>query len=232
MNESHEKSLGENVRGPAPREKLSNGKERRPTKTSGWREARQWSPPAEMRRSTISISAWLRREVFFISALELAEAPDQQGDAIPQWHVSISQRLIGGSGSIRATDHQVAQTLACLGLQRAEEDNHHPGIARHFWLPVDATRRVECECKTTETVITEEDGYTYSEKHGTCAGCELEVTTGQPCARHSAVKLKDWVKRELGKPEQPPRSQKIDGTNDFDLDVPLRRAPHPDKSEE
>ena len=134
----------------------SDGSERLPGKTSGWRRANRWAPPPDMK--TQSVSAWMRRGVFMISALELAEAPDGTGDVIPQWHVSMSKRNDAHDvASKRPTDEECNQALACLGMTGAEEDNHHPGVARHFWMPLDPKRRVDCECKADESGIVDPD---------------------------------------------------------------------------
>jgi len=174
---------------PVKAKDFSDGRECRPTKTSGWRPARGFNPRM-LESLPMSVSAWIRRDVFILSAFELAEAPDGTGEAIPQWHVSISTRNDKGDHpSKRSSDEEVRQTLAGFGMTGAEEDNHHPGVARHFWMPVDPARRRDCECKVTEKVITEPDGYRYSEKIVTCAGCELEVAMNargiaKPCERH------------------------------------------------
>jgi hypothetical protein len=113
-----------------------------------------------------------------LSALEIANAPDGNG-AIPQWHVSISKQ------GARPDADTVARVLRDFDLEGAEEDNHHPGVARHFWMPVDPTRRVDCECKSDETVVTEADGYQWTNPvTGPCRGCDLERTTGRACPLH------------------------------------------------
>lgn len=139
----------------------------------GWAPARVALPPAE------SVSAWTDGRVLVISALELAEAPDARGDSIPQWHISVSElgRRPSKSGLRRA--------LKAFGMHSSEEDNHHPGFARHFWLPVDKTRRVTCQCKEDEDVIQESDGYNWTNpRDGECRGCELEALVGKPCPLH------------------------------------------------
>ena len=170
----------------------SDGRECRPAKISGWRPARGFDPRAF--DTALSVSAWLRRGVFVVSALELAEAPDGTGETIEQWHASISKASDGDPNDVasrRASDEEVRQTLASLGMAGAEEDNHHPGIARHFWVPVDPKRRRDCECKVTETTVVGPDGYKWSTPTDDreCHGCEYEVMmAGQkvtaPCPIH------------------------------------------------
>jgi hypothetical protein len=103
-------------------------------------------------------SAWEAAGLKAISAIEMAEAPDGSGETIPQWHLSVSVL----SRTRRARGHEVRQALRDFGLEGAEEDNHEPGAARHFWMPVDPGRRVDCECKTTEEVVVEPDGHRWS----------------------------------------------------------------------
>ena len=143
-----------------------------------------WSrlPDPRMLPSVTSASCWQRGNVVVISALENAEAPDGRGDTIPQWHVSVSER--GERPSARG----LARALGDFGMVGTEEDNHHPGIARHFWLPIDSARRVDCQCKTDEVVVREADGYTWTNpKSGEaeCRGCELERLLAKPCPIHS-----------------------------------------------
>jgi hypothetical protein len=163
--------------------------EARPSKLSGWREHRQRARAVSSNLNAISHSVWIRRGVFLISALEMAEAPDGKGDSIPQWHVSMSQ-FVGGETS-RCSDKECQQALACFGLSGAEEDNHHPGNARHFWMPVDPKRRVECECKTTEEVVVDADGYRWSNDPNSCRGCEIAPLTGRPCPLHPPLIVDD-----------------------------------------
>lgn len=117
-----------------------------------------------------------------ITAIENADAPDGSGEAIPQWHVSISQQ-----GRRPAAD-AVDRALRAFSMVGAEEDNHHPGIARHFWLPVDPERRVACECKATEDLHVEDDGYAWTnpkpETGEACRGCELAQAIGTRCPIH------------------------------------------------
>lgn len=144
----------------------------------GWQEV----PGAWKSANTLAASAWSRTSsgVFVISSLQLADLPDGSGTG-PQWHVSVS-RL-----QKRPRDVDVRAALRAFGLVGAEEDNHHPGIARQFWLPVDRKHRVDCECKAEEEVITESDGYRWTNPRageGACRGCELGRVTGKPCSLH------------------------------------------------
>lgn len=162
-----------------------SGGEMRPGQFSGWRRAKARERYFAAGIHAVSFTGWQRRGIYVISALEVTEAPDGRGDNIPQWHLSLS----ADGGSRRCDDEEVKQTLASFGLTGAEEDNHHPGAARHFWMPVDPIRRIDCSCKATEETIVEPDGYRYSQKRRTCAGCELEVEfaargVARPCPDH------------------------------------------------
>lgn len=144
-------------------------RERTPSKNSGWRELKQHADKIRRHVDALSYSVWYRAGVMAVSALEVAEAPDGRGDSIPQWHISFA-----GNGR-RSTDDEVRAALVCFGMAGAEEDNHHPGGgARHFWVPVDPARRVDCECKEAEKVVVEADGYrSTTPVDGPCSGCEL-----------------------------------------------------------
>lgn len=131
----------------------------------------------------LSISAWTDGQATVISALEMAEAPDASGEAILTWHVSVSER------GKRPRPRVLKRALAAFGLVGVEQDNHHPGSACHFFQPVDPTRRRSCECKVTETVITDPgDGYQWTNpSDGPCRGCELaKFLPSKPCPLHPA----------------------------------------------
>jgi len=107
------------------------------------------------------------------------EAPDGSGDVIPQWLVSVTKR------GKRPTDAEVERALEAFDMTEAEEDNHGPGNSRSFFLVVDPARRVDCECKVDEAVVTETDGYKWSTpKDGACSGCEYVGITGKACPVH------------------------------------------------
>lgn len=151
--------------------------ERRPA-GPGWSQI----PVPERLRASFGrcpMSAWQKGEICVLSTLERAELPDRSGIG-QQWHVSVSRR-----GQGRSSDHECGEALNAFGLVGAEEDNHHPGITRNFWLPVDPTRRVDCECKETERTIAEPDGYRWTNpREGACRGCELENMIGLRCPLH------------------------------------------------
>lgn len=105
----------------------------------------------------------------------------------PTWLVSVSHR--GG----RPTDEQLLHVAACFDMPTFDEDNHHPGVTRALFCPVDEQYRTACECKLTEQVVVEPDGYTWTTPtDGPCRGCELDQLrrglglTPSPCPLHGA----------------------------------------------
>jgi hypothetical protein len=129
-------------------------------------------------------SAWQRGSCCVISSIELAELPSGKGDGW-QWQISVSNRRE------RPDEKQVRRALIAFDMVGAEEDNHHPGIARHFFMPVDPSERRDCQCKTTEATIVEPDGYVWTnpkpETGEGCRGCEISVMTRRPCPIHYAA---------------------------------------------
>lgn len=136
-------------------------------------------------------SVWSRRGVVMISAIVDAEYPDGSGEAGPQWLVSIARHARSGQPS-RPSDEECRQAMACLRVPTAEEDNHEPGVSRHFWLPVDPRRRRDCECKETERTVVEADNHRWTTPIDgrSCNGCDYEVMVASlghvaPCPVHT-----------------------------------------------
>lgn len=123
-----------------------------------------------------------RGRLLVISQLiDAVELPGSGGLTGPTWHVSVSR-----SGKHRSSDAELNVVRLAFNMQEGEEDNHHPGIARHLFMPVDPTYRNTCECKLTETVIVEPDGYEWTNPtDGPCRGCEIHRLTGSPCTIHT-----------------------------------------------
>ena len=155
-------------------------RERAPT-GSEWSQYTVHGLAAELR--ALSFSCWRSGPIRVISALENAEYPDGAGFG-PQWHISIT------NAGKRPKPHHVRRALRAFGMVGSEEDNHHPGNARHFWLPVDPAHRVDCQCKAEEQTLVEPDGYTWTNpRPGTgedCRGCEMGRILGKPCPVHPA----------------------------------------------
>ncbi len=162
------------------------------------------------------LSIWMRRRVLAISTCVMAEAPNGDG-SIPQWHISFT------NDGRRCTDEEVRQSLACFRLTGADEDNHEPGMARHYWMPLDPARRAECECKTTEKVIVEPDGHRWSTPHDDreCNGCKhaqdmASAGVYRPCTIHGKVNTAAEFARALGS----------HGLTSEELDVAEQRIDH------
>ena len=126
-----------------------------------------------------STSVFRRGAVLVISTIVDMEAPDGSHDVIPQWHVSVSE--CGRRPSPKLVD----QVRRDFGMEQAEIDNHHPGVAVHLMMCVDPERRVSCECKAGEKVVTEPDGYQWSNDPSACRGCQYQVAFGRPCPIHA-----------------------------------------------
>lgn len=153
------------------------------------RPPREWAEIDSSRirgaAGVLELSAWQLGRTCVISSLDLAELPDGSGEVGPQWHISIT-----AVGNRRAKPEQVRRALRAFGMVGAEEDNHHPGNARHFFMPVDPARRVDCECKATDENVIDPDGYRWTNDKSAgadpsvCRGCEIAPVTGRPCAVH------------------------------------------------
>lgn len=154
-----------------------------------------WTPSRHQKSPVIPYPTrvWNHRRmaVVVVSVLEPAEAPDGTGDIIPQWHLSIAGRVADptrrtGQRPTRVAGDVLEHFVETFGFVEWEIDNHHPGAAQHFWIPRDPARRVDCECKATEVIIVEPDGYTWTNPvDGPCRGCEHERTHGRACPIHT-----------------------------------------------
>lgn len=132
----------------------------------------------------ISGSTWRSHDgLFVMSACENSVLPGTHPEEYgPQWHISVSR------APARSTTDDVRRVVEGFAMPAFDEDNHHPGIARHLWCPVDERYRTACECKLTEQLIVEPDGYEWTnDTTAPCRGCEFERLTGHPCTLHSIV---------------------------------------------
>lgn len=161
---------------------MSEQQEKRP-RGNEWTEIETPAPAIAPCTGTVSASTWVYAKVRVISTLVMAELPDGSGELGLQWHISIARR------AKRPHETDVRRALRAFGMVGAEEDNHHPGNARHFWLPLDPSRRVDCECKAEEATVIEPDGYRYTNPHdpAECRACDFQRLTGKPCPFHGAA---------------------------------------------
>lgn len=116
--------------------------------------------------------AWKLGRLAVISSVSVMEAPDASKDGVMTWLVSVSR-----ADRAMVTDKELRRVRRDFDMRRAEEDNHLDGIARDLFLVVDPARRVECECKTDETVIERPDGFKYSVPRG---GVPVTLGVGGP----------------------------------------------------
>ncbi len=122
-----------------------------------------------------------------ISSIGVMELPGGDGKVGPTWLVSVS-RPPG-----RCSLEDMMRVVAGFAMPAFDEDNHHPGVARMLFCPIDERYRNACECKTTELQLTDEDGYQWTtDVNGECRGCTYErMIAGfgrqQPCPIHKAV---------------------------------------------
>lgn len=139
----------------------------------GW--TRYWPRSAAGGFLPSGASVWRTHDgLAAISDLVDAKYPQDPGGG-PTWHVSVVF-----NGDRRPTNAELARAVDAFGFEVFDEDNHHPGAARHLFMPVDPSKRAGCECKITERTVVEADGYTWTtpadEAEG-CRGCAYEQMT-------------------------------------------------------
>ncbi len=128
----------------------------------------------------IRMVRWRSGPILASSSVVMAALPGGAGEVGPQWLLSIS------ACGKRPKPHHVRRALRAFGMTAAERDNHHPGVAQHYFLVVDPAHRVDCECKAEEATIVEADGYAWTNPtDGPCRGCEYAGLSGKPCPLHS-----------------------------------------------
>lgn len=132
-------------------------------------------------------SVWRSHDdLVVVSSLEDAYLPGSGEPPLvgPQWLVSVSRRSGGIDARCRVTDDDVARVVEGFEMPAFDEDNHHPGIARHLWCPIEDRYRSACECKISERTIV--DGvYRWTTEDQECRGCEYEWRFGLPCPLHA-----------------------------------------------
>lgn len=157
---------------------------KRPSPSVGWRETTAGDQglvaTVQANPRIVAAESWRHRSgISVFSTVAMALLPDGSGEVGLQWHLSFSRR------GHRPGKRDVVRVRTVFGMKEAEEDNHHPGVARHLWLVVDPARRVDCECKATEVTVVERDGYAWQNAtDGPCRGCAFERMSGRPCPIH------------------------------------------------
>jgi hypothetical protein len=134
-------------------------------------------------------TAWVSHDgLLVVSSREMAHLPGSGEPPLigPQWLVSVSRRSGGVDARCRVTDDDVRRVVDAFAMPAFDEDNHHPGVARHLWCPIDPAYQQACECKLTELTV-DDDGYIWTTEADACRGCEFERLSGLPCTRHSTV---------------------------------------------
>ena len=123
--------------------------ERIPRAGSGWTRL----PSAMDYRA--DASAWTRGRLRVLSTLDETETNGWVG---PTWILSLSRR-----GNRRPNDRELLRMVRDFGVPSPyDEDNHENGIARKVFCPTEPSARTACECKVTEEVVVEPDGYRWS----------------------------------------------------------------------
>lgn len=144
-------------------------------------------PPAHWTRVRIApelhgrgVEGYVYGSLLVTTELSSMEAPDGSGEPIPTWLIAVSRS--GG----RPSDRDVDRARRAFGMEAGAEDNHNPGITRTFFLTVDPARQRECECKVSEQLITEPDGYQWSADRdpAKCGGCDWARGRGTKCPVH------------------------------------------------
>ncbi len=153
-------------------------RERRPPACTGWREVHV----PKLCEGVVAASAWVYGKIRVISSLNIMQMPDNPAETGLQWHISVSRN------GRRPSDVDVLKARRAFHMKAAEEDNHHPGGARHFMLVCDPARRIDCECKETEEVIVDKGGYKWTNPKdpAACRGCAYALMTDgkKPCPLH------------------------------------------------
>lgn len=133
----------------------------------------------KLRIEVPNCSAWKSHDdLFAISSLNHAPLPGTDPPELgPQWMISVSR------SPDRSRTEDVQRVVDCFAMPAFDEDNHHPGIARHLWCPVDPAYQQACECHIREVNVVDGD-YVWTTEPDDCRGCEYERLVGTPCPIH------------------------------------------------
>ncbi|WP_162941576.1 hypothetical protein [Desertimonas flava] len=137
-------------------------------------------------------TGWVSHDgLLVLSTCAVMELPGQpDGVNGLTWFLSVS-RLDGDTTEARrASDDEMARVVECFDLPAFDEDNHFPGVSRGLFCPIDPQYRAACDCKITETVVVEPDGFEWTNPtDGECRGCSYEHAAARfgqtsPCPIH------------------------------------------------
>lgn len=140
-------------------------------------------------RGGVTISFWRSATGVLVGSsiapMDLPGAPDRVGDT---WCLSVSR------AGQRATDDELRTVIDGFGMPAHEEDNHYPGITRTLFCPIEEEWRGICDCKLTEMVVIDVDGYEWTNPlEGPCRGCEMVAMRRlarlppRPCPIHDTM---------------------------------------------
>lgn len=119
-----------------------------------------WSLLACVEIDGEKVHQWVNGSIVACASRHAAVESHSSKLIVPSCQVSISHN------GARPSDDVVRGVLADFNFEGAEEDNHSPGRARHFWLDEGRTVQPECECKQVEETVIEPDGYRWQREKG------------------------------------------------------------------
>lgn len=140
-------------------------------------------------------AAWVMHGgLLAVSSLIDAELPGSGEPPLvgPTWHISVSHRRDHAASTpeqprCTVSDLDVLSVVDCFDLPAYDEDNHHPGVARHLFCPLDEQYRTACECKIAEVTRVEPGGYRWTtDPAKECRGCLYARMYGKPCTIHGS----------------------------------------------
>lgn len=131
--------------------------ERRPQQGK-WREVSTASMVTH-ERAVQSVSTWTMGRLVVISEVGVIETNQISGQC---WFLSLSRK-----GKRRPNNQELYRALRAFRMPEPwDEDNHMPGRTRGVFCPVDPEQRTSCECKTSEILVIEKDGFRWSRVRG------------------------------------------------------------------
>lgn len=87
---------------------------------------------------------------------DIVEIPPPEGKGL-EYHISVAHMT--PSGAVRPDQLQIDAMLRDFDMPAEGEDNHMPGVARHFWQPVHRPDEAQCHCFDNEKPHDEGGGF-------------------------------------------------------------------------